>query len=98
MRVAAPILLVCALVIPAAAGAGILHAPKAAHPAVATTDDSAELLTKVPIARTSGARDRVAMRLGPDTFNSIQAGDRLRVSGEVQMSTTCVEPGPRCVG
>src|SRR4051812_838893 len=98
MRLAAPILLLCALLVPAAAGAGVLQAPKAAHPVVASTGDNAELLQKVPIARTAGARDRVAMRLGPDTFDSIQQGDRLRVSGEVQMSTTCVEPGPRCVG
>jgi hypothetical protein len=98
MRLAAPMLVLCALVIPAAAGAGAVKAPKPAQPVVATTGDNAELLQKVPIARKPGALDRVAMRLGPDTFEPIQAGDRLRVSGEVQMSTTCVAPGPRCVG
>ncbi len=65
---------------------------------LATTGSDSELLTKVPIARKSGARDRVAMRLDPATFEPIAVGDRLRVSGEVQVSTTCVAPGARCVG
>jgi hypothetical protein len=98
MRLAAPILLSLGLTIPAVAAAGILQGPKTPHAVVATTGSDGELLTKVPIARQAGAHDRVAMRLSPDSFGRIEAGDRLRASGEVQMSTTCVEPGPRCIG
>jgi hypothetical protein len=98
MRLAAPILISLALVVPAMAGAGILQAPTPGVPVLAATGDESELLTKVPIARTPGARDRVAMRLAPDRFEPIATGDRLRVSGEVQMSTTCVDPGSRCIG
>jgi hypothetical protein len=98
MRLAAPVVISLALTIPAVATAGLLQAPKPGEPVVATTGDDSELLRKIPIARTPGARDRVAMRLNPDTFEPIRQGDRLRVSGEVQMSTTCVDPGPRCIG
>ena len=38
------------------------------------------------------------MSLGPDQLRPFEAGDRIRVSGEVQVSTTCVARGPRCVG
>ena len=38
------------------------------------------------------------MSLGPEELKRIEAGDRMRVSGEVQVSTTCVARGPRCVG
>jgi hypothetical protein len=64
----------------------------------ATTGDNGEQVKRVPIARKPGARDRVAMQLGPGAFEAIEAGDRVRVSGEVQVSTTCVDPGQRCVG
>ena len=97
MRLAAPILISLAFTAPAAA-AGILQAPKPPQPVLAATGDEAELLSKIPIARKPGALDRVAMRLDPGSFDPIAVGDRLRVSGEVQMSTTCVDPGPRCIG
>ena len=45
-------------------------------------------------APTTGSRCRSA----PTSSTPIEVGDRLRVSGEVQVSTTCVDPGPRCVG
>ncbi len=96
MRFAAPICLSLALLVPAGAGAGIL--PEATQAVLATTGSDSELLAKLPIARKPGARDRVAMRLDPSAFGPIEAGDRLRVSGEVQVSTTCVDPGPSCVG
>ena len=98
MRRAAPILVFLALATAPAAGAGLLQDPKTPKPVFATTGDESELLRKVPIARTSGAQDRVAMRLAPSAFDPIVAGDRLRVSGEVQVSTTCVIPGTRCIG
>ena len=82
-----------ALALPAAA-----HAADPPKAEIATSGNDSELLQKVPIAKKPGARDRVAMRLGPDQFKPIQIGDRLRASAEVQVSTTCVEQGPRCIG
>jgi hypothetical protein len=98
MRLAALICTLLALAIPAGAGAGILPTPKPPKPVLATTGSDSELLTTLPVARQPGARDRVAMRLDPTTLDPIEAGDRLRASAEVQVSTTCVDPGPRCVG
>jgi len=65
---------------------------------MATSGDNGELIKRIPIARKPGARDRVAFRLDPSTFDPIAVGDRLEAGGEVQVSTTCVAPGARCVG
>ncbi len=97
-RLVAPILVLLAVALPTAAGAGILN-PKPPQPVLATTGDNGEQVHKLPIARQSGARDRVAFRLDPAALDPIEAGDRLRASGEVQVSTTCVTAGEkRCVG
>jgi hypothetical protein len=52
----------------------------------------------VPITESPGLKERTAMSIGPDNLRRLEVGDRLRVSGEVQISTTCVARGPRCVG
>ncbi len=97
MRFLAPISLLLALALAAGAEAGILPEPPSAT--LATTGDTGELRRTVPIAKQPGARDRVAMQLAPGTLEPIAAGDRLRASAEVQVSTTCVTPGEkRCVG
>jgi hypothetical protein len=100
LRLRAALALAALLLLGASAGAsagnGGLVSP--ATPTFATTGDASELLEAIPIGRTPGKLDRVAMSLSPDRFDPIQLGDRLRVSGEVQVSTTCVDPGPRCVG
>jgi hypothetical protein len=99
LRIAAPALVVLAtLAVSATAHAGILPSPDPPPAVLGTTGDDSELRTKIPIAKQPGARERVAMQLGPGTIAPIQLGDRLRASGEVQVSTTCVDPGPRCVG
>lgn len=92
-RSAALLAALAALALPA--GAHAANPPKAE---IATSGNESELLQKVPIAKKPGARDRVAMRLGPDQLKPLQVGDRLRSSAEVQVSTTCVEKGPRCIG
>lgn len=103
-RHAAPVLFciltlacIAAYAAPASAATGLprLKPPAAA---LATTGSDSELIDAVPVAKTAGARNRVAMRLGPDQLEPIELGDRIRASGEVQVSTTCVDPGPRCVG
>ena len=80
----------------AASKAPIVPSPTAAT--YATSGDNSELLKAIPVAKRPGKLDRVAMSIAPDKFDPIQVGDRLRVSGEVQVSTTCVAPGRRCVG
>jgi hypothetical protein len=85
------------IAIPASAGAAKL--PLVPPPAeLATTGNSSELIETVPIAKRAGDQPRVVMSLSPDDLEPIAAGDRLRASGEMQVSTTCVAPGPRCIG
>jgi hypothetical protein len=85
-----------ALALPTAALAGGAEEPPKAE--LATTGNDSELVRSVPIASSAGLKERVVMSLGPESLKRIEAGDRMRVSGEVQVSTTCVARGPRCVG
>jgi hypothetical protein len=64
----------------------------------ATTGDNSEILDRVPIARRKWAKKRVVMSLGPGSLPTLHRHDTLRTSAEVQITTTCVEPGPRCIG
>ena len=77
---------------------GALGAPGPPPALLATSGEHGELLQAVPIAKRPQVHERVAMSLGPDRLQVIQAGDRLRASAEVQVSTTCLDPGPRCIG
>jgi hypothetical protein len=93
----AALLALVAVAAPAAATKAPI-VPSVTAATYATTGDGSERLKGVPISKRPGKLDRVAMSIAPDQFDAIQVGDRLRVNGEVQVSTTCVEPGPRCVG
>jgi hypothetical protein len=94
---AALFLSLIALTAPArATKAPVVPSPTAAT--YATTGDNSELLRGIPISKQPGKLDRVAMSIAPSQFDPIQVGDRLRVDGEVQVSTTCVDEGPRCFG
>ena len=97
-RRAAPIALaLAALAFPASAGAGLLEEnPKKAE--LSTTGNDSELVKSLPIATTAGVNERTVMSIGPDQLKRIEVGDRMRVSGEVQVSTTCVARSTRCVG
>ena len=79
-----------------AGAAGLLEEPEKAN--LATTGNRSESVKAVPIATAPGLKERVVMSLGPEELRRIRAGDRLRVGSEVQVSTTCVEPTPHCVG
>ena len=59
------------------------------------TGRQGELRETVAIARRRGARPEsvLSLRLPP-----IKPGDRIRFNGEVTITTTCVEPLPRCIG
>ena len=88
--------LLATLALSASALAGVLEEPNKAS--LATTGDHSELIESIPIATEAGTNERVAMSLGPDKLPSLEAGDRLRSSGEVQFSTTCAAETPECVG
>ena len=95
-RLAAAGTVLATLALAGSAGAGVLEEPNRAD--LATTGNKSELIDTVPIATQAGTNERVAMSLGPDQLPRLEAGDRLRSSGEVQFSTTCVAEEPRCIG
>ena len=64
----------------------------------ATTGNNSELVSTIPIARHRGQKRRVVMSLPPRRLPPLRRGDRLRVSAEVQATTTCVVPSSRCIG
>jgi hypothetical protein len=86
-------LLSTAIAAPAGAGTEI---PRAVD--LSTTGNDSELKRGLPISTLQKEKERVAMSLTPDDLPRFQAGDTLRVSAEVQVSTTCVFRGPRCLG
>jgi hypothetical protein len=64
----------------------------------ATTSGAAETEKTIPITRHSEAKPRVVISLGANRMPTLEHGDRLRGLGEVQVTNTCVEPDPRCIG
>jgi hypothetical protein len=72
---------------------------RAAEPfRAATTAGSAELVKTIPVSRHAGAEPRAVLSLSPRQLPTLESGDRLHSLGEVQVTTTCIEPGPRCIG
>jgi hypothetical protein len=74
-----------------------VEAPVATAKLIATGQES-ELVRSVGIARTRRASERVVMSIGPGRLGALNDGDRLDVSAEVQISTTCVNRSRRCIG
>jgi len=64
----------------------------------AQTGFGAERVKTVPIAKNSGAKTRSVMSLGPDEVGPIGANDAIWAGGEVEVSVTCLERMPQCVG
>ncbi len=67
-------------------------------PIVATSGNKSELINRVAIRKRPGRSTRVAMRIGHRALEPLEAGDRLRASAEVQISTTCIVQERRCIG
>lgn len=87
------------VIVPAStAEAGLGNEGKEPGPLLKTTGNDSELKRAVPITLNRYDKERVAMSLGPEKLPRLRAGDSIRVSGEVQVSTTCVARGERCVG
>jgi hypothetical protein len=45
----------------------------------------------------SDKKPRVVMSLGPDKLPSLSTGDRLQATGEVEVTTDCLEESVRCL-
>jgi hypothetical protein len=67
---------------------------------IASTGNDSETRHTVPIARHPGGGSRVAMSLTSSQLPSLQSGDILAVSAEVQITTDCLnrEPPRQCKG
>jgi hypothetical protein len=65
--------------------------------AVSTGNDS-EIEKLLPIRKPSRSKKRVVMSLGPGDLPALQQDDRLNVTAELQLSTTCVDNSRRCIG
>jgi hypothetical protein len=52
----------------------------------------------VPISRRQGTARRSVLSIGPRKLPKLRRGDVLKLSAEVQVTTTCVTAGRRCVG
>ena len=90
-----------ALVVPAAAEGGLIGDPppeKLPKAQLKTTGNNSELKRAVPISVARYEKERVAMSLPPEKLPRLRTGDRIQVSGEVQVSTTCLARGKRCLG
>ncbi|MGB2851584.1 MAG: hypothetical protein WBC01_07945 [Solirubrobacterales bacterium] len=64
----------------------------------ATSGHNSELIETAPIERAAKRSRRVAFSLGPNRLPTLHADDRLRASGEVTLTTTCVDSSSRCIG
>lgn len=65
---------------------------------MATSGNKSERIDRVEIHRRHNRGERVAMRISPSALEPLEAGDRLRTSAEVQVSTTCIVQERRCIG
>jgi hypothetical protein len=64
---------------------------------VATTGDKSELLETLPITKQPSKSARVVMSMTPNQLPSLQTGDQLEVSAEVEVTTDCRAPTSECV-
>lgn len=84
-----------ALALPAVGARGV------SEPAVIPTIDDRgmnETRATVPISRTRGALPYVVLSERLNTQGGLRRGDIIRATAEVQLSTTCARPEPRCIG
>jgi hypothetical protein len=65
---------------------------------VGTTGNGSERVGTIPIVRHPPVGQTVVMSMPPRQIPSLHAGDVLRVSAELQVSTDCRGPAPRCHG
>ena len=84
----------CALALPALGAGGD-------EPALIPTIDSRgpnETRATIPITRSRGAQPYVVLSERVKAGGGLRRGDVVRATAELQLSTTCVQPEPRCIG
>jgi len=81
-----------------AAGAAGGPTSESATVLVSTTGDHSEIVRSVRITKPAERARRVVMSMGRSQLPSLQAGDRLHLTAELEVSTDCPRPSPRCVG
>ena len=57
-----------------------------------------ELVKTIPLSRHPGAKKRVVLSVDPPDLGTVQPGDKIEATGELEVSVTCLEPSPQCVG
>jgi hypothetical protein len=73
--------------------------PRVASVRFATSGDHSEIRERVPIAPRKWGEKRVAMTIPPARLPALHKGSVLRTTGEVQLSTTCIDfNAVRCIG
>lgn len=80
------------LALPAAAG----EDQGSIHPTL--SGDDAEARETVPVSSHPGAEPRVALSTPISSPSALRRGDLIRVSAELQVTTTCVDEKQRCIG
>jgi len=80
----------------ASAGAGTYSDPD--RVLVATTGNDSELVTTLDITPTPGVAPAVVMSLPPSELGALTAGDRLRPSSELEVTTDCLSAETGCTG
>jgi hypothetical protein len=84
------------------AATAILSAPATATAKrsfiAAQSGHSSERIKAFEVKRDAKSSRRVAFSLSPRKFPDPGRGDRLEVSGEVTLTTTCVDGSSRCIG
>src|SRR5688572_12950995 len=87
-----------------AGASGLAAASPAARldgPALITTlagQGPNEVRSTIPISRNRGGEPRVVLSERLKTGGGFRRGDVLRATAELQLTTTCVTPEPRCIG
>lgn len=92
----------CALAVAACAltGSAFAQVEDGSQPRVlvATTGNDSEIRETVPISKGAGKKSRVVMSMRPDRLPSLEPGNRLHVTAELEVTTDCPDQLPRCVG
>ena len=68
------------------------------HMETAWSGLGAERVKTIPIAKRKGAKPRVVMSLPPEQVGNVTSNDAVYANAEVEVSVTCLEPMPKCVG
>lgn len=78
--------------------ANIKHPPNEYVHVGVNDEKEAEVAKKVKITKKKGQSKTSAVSLAPEDLGPVRAGQLVRGMGEVEVSVTCTEPSPQCVG